>query len=253
MKFSFTGARLRITSYFTQCEDFAFDYQRLAIAIEIRDRSYQLLMWIGSAIDKGLVLPSRAAHHSGGPEAAIEWLRSNFGIIPEHIRPEESSIDEFAAFFSTYLTSSFDVVQKPGTRGEGPIPRFGCTCDLCVRIINAPHLQAKKIFTRDKRRAELLMSESMQDLATEHGLQLTEQHATQLVTNERTRRAAAYITYGKWLILRLNGESDGPAILALWRIIAWDPRGGMRSGFTLELNDFRAAESVLIVAIQSVK
>lgn len=239
--------------YFTKCEDIAFDYQRLAIAIEIRDRSYQLLMWIGSAIDKGLVLPSRAAHHSGGPEAAIEWLRSNYRIIPEHIRPEESSIDEFAAFFSTYLISSFDVVQKPGTKGEGPIPRFGCTCDLCVRIINAPHLQAKKLFARDKRRAEMLMSESVRELSTEHGIKLTEQQATQLVTEQSTRRAAAYIAYGKWLILRLHGEADGPALLALWRIIAWDPRGGMRRGFMLELRDFRAAESLLIGAIQSPK
>lgn len=238
---------------FTQREDFAFDYEKLACAIEIRDRSYQLLLWIGAAIDKGHLLPSRAAHHTGGPEAAIEWLRSNYDMIPKHIRPDKSSINEFAAFFSTYLTSSFDVVQKPGTRGEGPVQRFGCTCDLCIRIVNAPHLQPKKLYARDKRRAELLMCESLQGLATENGLQLTEQVAAQLVSDQRTRRATAYVAYGNWLILRLKGEADGPAILALWRMIAWDPRGGMRRGFTLEIDDFRAAESEVIAAIQNAK
>ena len=119
---------------FPRYEESAFDYRRLAIALATRDRSYNLLMWISNAIDKGLILPSRAAHHSGGPEAATEWLRANYKIIPEDLRPSENAIDEFAAFFSTYLTSSFDVIQKPGTKGTGPIPQFACTCDLCVPL-----------------------------------------------------------------------------------------------------------------------
>ena len=57
---------------FPETEDSTFDYQRLAIAIATRDRSYKLLTWISDAIDKGLILPSRAAHHSGGPKAAID-------------------------------------------------------------------------------------------------------------------------------------------------------------------------------------
>jgi hypothetical protein len=44
--------------------------------------------------------------------------------------------------------------------------------------------------------------------------------------------------------------SDGPAILALWRLIAWDPRGGMRPNFELKLDDFRAAEGQLLDAMQ---
>src|SRR5262245_40590860 len=127
-------------------------------------------MWISDAIDKGLIQPSRAAHHSGGPDAATEWLRLNYVHIPKELSPPKEAINEFAAFFSTYLTSSFDVIEKPGTKGEGPTPPLGCRCELCVRIINAPHLQAKKLYKRDKRRADFLMTECLTQLARENGL-----------------------------------------------------------------------------------
>ena len=229
-----------------------FDYKRLAKAIATRNRSYKLLLWISDAIDKGLIQPSRAANHSGGPDAAIEWLRSNYYHIPEQLRPAENDIDEFAAFFSTYLTSSFDVVEKPGTKGEGPTPS-GCRCDLCMRIVNAPHLKAKKLYARDKRRADFLMAECVAELAKNNQLEIDNPLATRLVTNEGTRQYAAYVTYGQWLVRRLDGESDGPAILVLWRLIAWDPRGGMRRGFTLEIDDFKVAEEKLLAAIRNAK
>lgn len=55
-------------------------------------------MWISDAIDEGLIRPSQAAHHSGGPEAATQWLRSNYYNIPEDLRPAKDDIDEFAGF-----------------------------------------------------------------------------------------------------------------------------------------------------------
>ncbi|MFC1759785.1 hypothetical protein ACFL2H_13630 [Planctomycetota bacterium] len=229
-----------------------FDYRRLTKAIATRDHSYKLLMWISDAIDKSLILPSQASHHSGGPDAATEWLRSNYYNIPEDLRPTQSEIDEFAAFFSTYLTSSFDVVEKPGTKGEGPTPSW-CRCELCMRIVNAPHLQTKKLCANDKRRADFLMSECVGKLAKENQLDIDDKQTTQLVTGKTTRRHAAYIAYGHWLVRRLSGESDGPAVLALWRIVAWDPRGGMRRGFTLQLNDFKVAEKELLAAIRIAK
>lgn len=127
-------------------EDPAFDDKRLATAIATRDRSYKLLLWIGNAIDKGLI-----------------------------------------------------------------------------------------------------------QFAGENGLDLDEQLAARIVSNQETRRPAAYLAYGDWLIRRLAGESDGPAILALWRIIAWDPRGGMRRGFELQLIDFKVAEETLVSAIRDAK
>jgi len=209
-------------------------------------------MWISEAIEKQLIQPAQAARHSGGPDAATEWLRSNYRHIPEDLRPPESDLDEFGAFFSTFLTSSFDVVKKPGTKGEGPTPTR-CFCCVCMQIVNAPHLQTKKLYAKDKRRADFLMAECVTELAKEHRLHINDEQATRLVADKTSRRDAAYITYGHWLIKRLSGESDGPSMLALWRLVAWDPRGGMRSGFTLQLNDFKDAESSLLAAIRNMK
>ena len=82
-------------------------------------------------------------------------------------------------------------------------------------------------------------------------MRISDKLITRLLASEESRRWAAFITYGDWLIKRLSGDSDGPAILALWRIIAWDPRGGVRRGFRLELDGFRNAERNLQEAIKS--
>ena len=95
------------------------------------------------------------------------------------------------------------------------------------------------------------MAECLTSLANENGLHIENQLAEQLVLDDKTRRSAAYLTYGHSLILRLSGKSDGPAILALWRLIAWDSRGGMLRGFTLTVEDFSAAEKTLLDAIRN--
>lgn len=207
-------------------------------------------MWISDAIDRGDIPPSRVAHHSGGPTAATQWLRENYFYIPEELRPPQCDIDEFAAFFSTFLISSFDVVSFPGKKGEGPTPA-GCHCELCVRIVNAPHLQAKKLYARDKMRANRLMEDCLCELASELDFEVSDDAIESIVGNAITRRSAAFVTYGHWLIRRLSGESDGPAILALWRLIAWDPRGGMRRGFRLQLDDFVSAKKSIFNKFQS--
>lgn len=122
-----------------------------------------------------------------------------------------------------------------------------------MRIVNAPHLQAKKLYARDKRRADFLMAEQIAELAKDNRLDADDELVTRLVTDESTRRYAAFVTYGHWLLRRMRGESDGPSILALWRLIAWDPRGGIRRGFTLHINDFKVAEEKLLSSIRNAK
>ncbi len=207
-------------------------------------------MWIGDRVDQGKIQPSRAAHRCSGPHSVSELIRDYYLEIPISMLPPFEEIEEFSAFFSTFLTSSFDVIEKPGTRGDGPLV---CTCDICLRLRNAPHLQAKKLYAREKREANLLMLECMELLVRKNGIDCDEQRLKQIVNDSETRRDAAYLAYGHWLIKRLSGESAGPAILALWRLIAWDPRGGMRPNFTLEIDDFKAAEIKLVETLRSPK
>jgi hypothetical protein len=216
----------------------------LATAIAVRNLSYQLLLWIG----EGPIYPSRVTHEGTIQEAAVEWLQTNRPLIPEPLRPPTESLGEFAAFFSTYLTSSFESIETRNSRV--PVERYGCRCELCTRILHASNLRAKKVGKTDKLRADELMIECVVQLAREHGLLIDQQAAERFVKSTDTREAAAYYTYADWLIRRLAGESDGPSILALWRIVAWDPRGGMRPNFEFRSEDVRAAEVRLLDAMR---
>ncbi|WP_254508380.1 hypothetical protein [Anatilimnocola floriformis] len=199
---------------------------------------------MSKSLDEGKIAPSRAANHSGGPEAAREWLQNYAAVIPADIRPSQAELPEFAAFISTFLISSFDIVAKPGKRAADYLNTW-CNCPYCLRMVNAPYLQPKKPTAGDKRRAEILMADCLIELGRANGIELDVGAADRFVAERRYRRSCAYLTYGESLIRRLRGESDGPAVLVLWRQIAWLPSGGMIRGFRLELPDFVAAEELL--------
>lgn len=201
-------------------------------------------MWLSEALCNDIIQPSQVARHSGGPEAATQWLQTNYDQIPEQLRPLKEDVVEFGAFFSTYLTSTFEVVELPGTRGQGRRNKF-CQCELCLRILDAHNLRTRKVYARHKRQANVLMAECIEGFAQLHRVKMDDEQIWCLVTDRKTRRDCAYLAYGEWLIKRLSGESDGASILALWRLIAWDPQGGMRRGFTLRIEDFQSAESRL--------
>jgi hypothetical protein len=120
---------------------------------------------------------------------------------------------------------------------------------MCARIEYAAHLQPKKLRSADKRRAVELMTERVAALAEEEKLAYSVERCRAVTTGPETRRAAGYSTYGYWLINRLSGHTDGPAILALWRKIAWNKAGSPIQGFLLSYEDFAAAESLLVRAL----
>src|SRR5438445_12751012 len=125
--------------------------ERLVFAFDIHSRSYKLLRWIGTAIEKLQIPVSRAEQHADSPDAGIDWIAENYPLFPRELQPDESHLREFASFFWTYVTSSFDVVAHPGTLLEPG--DCGCMCPMCARIKHAPHLQPKKLTKADKRRA----------------------------------------------------------------------------------------------------
>ena len=86
--------------------------------------------------------------------------------------------------------------------------------------------------------------------AKQQSTELRYEEAKGLVNNSEHRRNIAFLTYGYWLIRRLKGESDGASILALWRIVAWDPRGGIRNDFQLDVDGFIQAERKVILLLE---
>jgi hypothetical protein len=176
-------------------------------------------------------------------------MQDHYGSFPLGMLPERRHLREFANFFGTYVTSSFDIVEQPGQRLES---RCGCYCPLCSHLVNAPHLQPKKLRRKDKERAVQLMVNRVSDLASEEGIGTTGSAVAAVVAGDDTRRAAAYSAYGYWLIRRLDGDTDGPAVLALWREIAWKRTGSPIPGFRLEQSDVIDAEKTVTEALRSV-
>ena len=220
---------------------------RLGLAIDIHTQSYQLLRWVAEAVRKGFIPATRAHQYANTSDAAIAWMEEHYFNFPQAMRPDRQHLREFASFFGTYVTSSFDIIEQPGTRLDS---HCGCYCPLCAHLVNAPHLQTKKLTKRDKDRAHQLMVDRVTALAREEGITATDQDVLVLVQGEETRRSAGYSTYGYWLIRRLDGDTDGKSVLALWREIAWTPTGSPIKNFHLRYKDFVNAEESLVGAFR---
>ena len=228
-------------------EDRKLNIQQLEKAIENREGSYRLLTWLSDAIASGTALPT-PQRHAGSAEAASQLIRNNIYLAPEELLPAPEDAEKFAAFFGAYLTSTFDVIEKPGTQGDGPLGL--CNCEVCMRIVGAPHLQPRKLFARDKRRANRLMEEYLEALSSENGLEPGNGTLVEMVESPLHRRNIALITYCHWLILRMAGECDGPAVLALWRLASRSSKGGMLPDFTLNVTAFEKAETGVLSALR---
>jgi hypothetical protein len=220
----------------------------LKLAIDIQSRSYRLLRWVADAVGKGFIPPERAHEYADDSDSTYDWMNQHYLNFPANARPDRRYLRQFASFFSTYVLSSFDVIEQPGVRLHSPC---GCYCPWCVHMVNASHLQPKKLSKRDKTRAVALMVDRVTILAKEEGVALKPEDAENLVENDANRRFAGYSAYGHWLIKRMAGLSDGKSILALWRVIAWSPTGSPLPKFKLEFKDFVHAEESLVKAMRT--
>ena len=220
---------------------------RLKLAIQIQSQSYRLLKWVAEAVGKGFIPVERVHRYANACDSAYAWIEEHYHNFPANLLVERQQLRQFANFFATYVTSSFDIVVQPGTK---LVTQCGCYCSLCAYLLQAPHLRTKKLLSRDKKRANRLMEDRLIRLASEAGLPELKD-VSRFVLGEATRRSAAYSTYGYWLIRRLAGDTDGPAVLSLWREIAWTRAGSPLPKFKLEFEDFVAAEELLLVAIQA--
>jgi len=224
------------------------DFNALTRAIDIQQRSYRLLRWVAAAVDDGRLAAGSATQHADGPAAAIEWVRRYHSVFPRDIQVGPDDVDALATFFWTYVVTSFDVVIEPGSRGA--FGSTGCTCELCVRLVDASHLKAKKLRAYDKRRAVELMAERTVARCSEHHLAVGEATVRSFLEVPNLRRAMAYSAYGASLLARVRGETEGPAVLALWRAIAWTRSGAPIKGFVLDAADIVESEERILDAVR---
>ena len=227
------------------------DREELLQAVDLHQRSYNLLLWLSTAISRGFVQFDRAHDYMDEAEAAADWIEGHFLNLPPNCRPEQhEQLKPFAQFFSTYLITSFDLVKQPG---QQLATDCGCYCSICTYLMTAPHLKTKKLFRRDRERAKKLKIMAVQQLSREHDAYLDQEQAEKLVASETNATDVATVAYGQQLVERARGRSEGPAVLVLWREIAWKKTGSPKKDFKLEVEDILRAEQSLAKAIAGLK
>lgn len=129
-------------------------------------------------------------------------------------------------------------------------PAGPCNCELCYRLINASHLKVKKPKKADKKIAVEKMATSIQQLAAEKGIHISNELAEEMACHPDLTRSAAYVAYANSLLDRINGYGGGIYALVLWRIFAWKPEGSPLRNFELEVDAILEAKVRLLEEIK---
>jgi hypothetical protein len=222
------------------------DRARLEQAVDLQRRSYALLKWLGNAIPRGFISFHTAHAYANSTESARAWVSEHFDNLPNAARPparDSETVNRFSNVFASYLRSSFDLKENPGTRLK---TSCGCDCEFCAVAVSAPHLRAKRLGRADKERAKRLEFDCLNDLAASLGLSLNSEALAALLLDHRTREKAALVTYAGQLLRRCDGAHAGPWVLALWRTFAWHPTGSPIRNFELTPELVLEAERELI-------
>jgi hypothetical protein len=210
-------------------------------ALRVQARGWALVECLERSA-MGDLIPARAVHEFGSTEeAAIKWIRLGYTGLPSILELADDEIEDTARYFATYLDTSFDFVEVPQThRVPGAC---GCACGLCAVRVRGLHLRPKKLRGGEKAKARILLRETLDDVAKEHGREpLSDDEFIAIYTDAELRASAALLAYIRELFRRMKGYTEGPAVLALWRHFAWTPTGSPRRGFRLSLELVRAAE-----------
>lgn len=217
-------------------------------AVDLQERSYQLLLWMADAIKRGFIKFTTAHDYASLPEATEKWITRHYLDIPLRARPNKSDLADFSRLFTTYLQNSFILREKPGKRLYSPDAH--CFCPMCSWLIEAPHLKTRKISTADRRRALKMKADVIYCMALELETDLTDEQVDIIVAAESDRESLSMLTYAHDLLARLNGYAVGPAALVLWRGFAWTPTGSPKNKFSLKAGDILESERQLIAVIQ---
>ena len=77
------------------------------------------------------------------------------------------------------------------------------------------------------------MRDRLRELAMQEGKDLSEGDADERIEKGDLTESLALVAYGRELLRRVEGLSEGTAVLALWRKFAWNEKGSPKKGFDL--------------------
>ena len=125
-------------------------------------------------------------------------------------------------------------------------PDAHCFCPICSWLIDAPNLKTKKVNSSDKKRANRMRVDAIQNVAKELRVSVPDTEIEELLTDVPTFESASLLAYGFDLFRRTRGIANGPAVLALWRGFAWNRFGSPKTKFQLTATLIINAEAEII-------
>lgn len=213
------------------------------LAVDLHARSYRLLLWLETALQRGIVSPHTAAEAASREDAAVHWISRYLPCLPPDARPEAAHLEAFCRLFSTWLECSFDFAEKPG---EYLYSDGGhCFCPWCSVLLRRNHLTPRKVDRSAKKAAVAMQRAFVENLAMKLGIVLPGARLDALLDAPELRETLALCAYGADLLDRLRGFAGGAATLALWRTFAWTPQGSPKKGFVLRASAILDAQAIL--------
>ncbi len=221
-----------------------FDADELERVVDLQGKSYRLLRWVGESLNGGTLTFNTVHEAMGLTEAARDWLTRHYASLPSEARPDDKAdLPAFASLFASYLTTSFELIEKPGARR---ISSSRCYCSYCSYLSQANYLRArtpgKKAQASVRQMKELYLNALLADVA-----KVPDPHAraNTVLENPALAPAVSYATYGRELVRRSEWASQGEGVLVLWREIAWE-RGKLKKNFTLSARAITNAEAAIV-------
>jgi len=205
--------------------------QELDRALRIKNMTYNLLMWLNSAIKNKIISPEKAIEYTASFYTAKNWIVEHYNNLPIDSRPDSiefKDVEPFTYMFLSVFNSSFVIETEPRQRYVPHLHRTNAT------YVDKPHIRTKKLYAKDKLNARKLKIKYLQDLIIEQEIQFDSIYIENLVDDLVLKEKIALTTYGLQLIERLKGFNQGLEVLALWREFAWNPKGSPKKKFKLD-------------------
>ena len=111
------------------------DMSKLQGVLFLHEKTFVLLRWVGSQLQRGSLDLSHVHTSMGIGEAAEDWIRRNLDNLPCEVRPSQEELAPFARLFASYLRTSFEIGKKHLSSS------CGCYCSFCAYVRNCAALE----------------------------------------------------------------------------------------------------------------
>lgn len=216
---------------------------QLTRIVDLHQKSYNLLMWVREQLDAN-TLDFTATHEAmSASEAARDWVSRNLEHLPEDIRPNRGDLDEFSHLFSSFLVTSFELIESPNSQLYSSC---GCYCPMCAYLTAGDRLKTRKIKKKAPAEALAMKRLYLQSLCKELNVKDGPRSVDQVLADNHLRLDLAKATYATELLRRSKFISQGEGSLVLWREFAWKDGAKPLKNFILSADDLITAEQKVV-------